>query len=430
MYGTRNLPRYFKYAYILLSIKARNLKIRKQLMLSDINHEKVSDISINKVNKPKFIFVETDIPMESTSGLQSRAFQICKYAKQKGYDVYWLSLNDATTTLFWTGMSVIEFDEICNRFKKEIGEIIIGESELKKWNSASQNLVSYFWISRVATGTQFFEYLKNLYFQTNKTKIILDTADLAYVRYAREFHKVKNHDLLSDVIKDVAEYRKLLTISHIVIHPTKEELERSEYDFEIQVNSNLEKVVLGHLSNFKNCKASLINGHNSKNFLFFGNFAHTPNQEAVEWFLANWQFFLQKDRNFVLHLIGRFLPESIQLKLKEQQNIIYHDFLPDENLKEIALNCRAFLAPLAFGAGIKTKVLDSMLIGLPVIGSSIAWESIPLVQGKNGFLADALDEYFHAIEQLQNPVLWQDMQETAKLNADTLTNFNLDKIIR
>jgi glycosyltransferase involved in cell wall biosynthesis len=54
---------------------------------------------------------------------------------------------------------------------------------------------------------------------------------------------------------------------------------------------------------------------------------------------------------------------------------------------------RAFLAPLTIGTGIKTKVLEAMAAGLPVVSTSIGVEGIPVRPGVHCFVADSPAEF-------------------------------------
>lgn len=54
---------------------------------------------------------------------------------------------------------------------------------------------------------------------------------------------------------------------------------------------------------------------------------------------------------------------------------------------------RAFLAPLTIGTGIKTKVLEAMAAGLPVVSTPIGVEGIPVRPGVHCFVADSPPEF-------------------------------------
>lgn len=72
--------------------------------------------------------------------------------------------------------------------------------------------------------------------------------------------------------------------------------------------------------------------------------------------------------------------------------------------------CRLSIAPLRYGAGIKSKVLLSLGYGLPLVASSIAAEGIPVIDGHDILLADDPKTFAqHVIDLYHNEMLWQQL---------------------
>lgn len=50
--------------------------------------------------------------------------------------------------------------------------------------------------------------------------------------------------------------------------------------------------------------------------------------------------------------------------------------------------CKVFVCPMTFGSGIKTKNLEAMAMGLPVVTTNIGAENINAVNGKDWMVED------------------------------------------
>jgi hypothetical protein len=109
-----------------------------------------------------------------------------------------------------------------------------------------------------------------------------------------------------------------------------------------------------------------------KNIVLLGNFMHAPNADSVKW---TYEHFLpqliQWDKNIQIHVYGAYA-QSFKTQYKHP-NFILKSYLADINTLG---DYKILLAPLRFGAGVKGKVLDAYAHGLPVVGSTIAWEGL------------------------------------------------------
>ena len=59
-----------------------------------------------------------------------------------------------------------------------------------------------------------------------------------------------------------------------------------------------------------------------------------------------------------------------------------------EDTRETLRSSSVFLAPIAYGTGIKTKILEAMAIGMPIVTNSIGNEGIGLVDGEEALVSD------------------------------------------
>ncbi len=106
---------------------------------------------------------------------------------------------------------------------------------------------------------------------------------------------------------------------------------------------------------------------------FVGGFDHAPNVDAVLFFLDKvWPSLRQAEPTLTFSIAGPSLPAEISSNLPI--GVHYAGQVPDLELWLASL--RLTVAPLRYGAGAKGKVASSLVNGVPVVGTSVAFEGM------------------------------------------------------
>jgi hypothetical protein len=149
--------------------------------------------------------------------------------------------------------------------------------------------------------------------------------------------------------------------------------------------------------------------------LFVGGFQHTPNVDAMEFFLDDvLPRILTRLPEIVVHIVGSNLPVSLQQR--SGPNVRIHGHLPD--IRPLYAQVRVALAPLRYGAGVKGKINQSMAHGVPVVATTIAGEGMYLVPNQDVLLADTAAEFADAVVRLhEDEVLWQTLARGGQENV-------------
>ncbi len=143
----------------------------------------------------------------------------------------------------------------------------------------------------------------------------------------------------------------------------------------------------------------------TQNFLFIGSFQHTPNIDAVLFFIRD---IYPKVRGQLpdakFYIIGdKAPPEVIALA---DENIIITGLQPD--VRPYFDSVRLSIAPLRYGAGVKGKINQSMGLGVPVVATSIAAEGMFLTNREDILIADTPGDFAEAlIELYHSKELWE-----------------------
>ena len=117
----------------------------------------------------------------------------------------------------------------------------------------------------------------------------------------------------------------------------------------------------------------LVEFETTEDMLFIGGYKHPPNVDAVDWMVQYiWPRIEKALPGVNLRICGSSMPERFQDYASD--SIIIQGFVPD--LDALLSRTRLTLAPLRFGAGLKGKVASSIGVGVPVVGTSIAFEGM------------------------------------------------------
>ena len=136
------------------------------------------------------------------------------------------------------------------------------------------------------------------------------------------------------------------------------------------------------------CETSVINDE----FVFFGNWIREDNLYGLLWFLDKVLPFIKDP--IKIKIIGS-VDYDLSKYIKKNLDIRSLGFV--DNPYPIISNCRAMVAPLFTGAGVKVKVIESFACGTPVIGTEIAFEGISKDYSTMMFKAHTPQEYAHFI---------------------------------
>ena len=146
-------------------------------------------------------------------------------------------------------------------------------------------------------------------------------------------------------------------------------------------------------------------------FLSIGNFRHAPNWDAVLWMKnAIWPLIRQQLPGAQLHLYGAYTPPKAAALHNPAQG--FHIMNWAEDALQVMSAARVCLAPLRFGAGIKGKLIESMLCGTPNVTTPIGAEAMYGELPWPGSIAQSAEDIARAAVQLySDPVRWTEAQD-------------------
>jgi GT2 family glycosyltransferase len=142
-----------------------------------------------------------------------------------------------------------------------------------------------------------------------------------------------------------------------------------------------------------------------RDVMFVGSYLHPPNVDAARW-AATEILPLVRERvpDATLHLLGSYLPEDMKaLGIPGVNGVGWA-----ADLAPWYRRSRVVLAPLRYGAGVKGKVAEAVEYGVPVVGTSIAFEAMGFVDGVDVLCADtAAGLASHVVMLLSDDDRWR-----------------------
>jgi len=234
-----------------------------------------------------------------------------------------------------------------------------------------------------------------------RSRIIFDTVDLHFVRTERE----------AQITSDPETREKA------------RQKEQLEYDLidqadETWVVSNAEQRLLLEARPHKSVEIvstiAEIPGSKTpfalrRDCLFIGGFQHTPNVDAVLFFVQKiYPLVSERLPDAKFYIIGDKAPPEVVALATER--IVIAGWQRD--IRPFFDSAKLSVAPLRFGAGIKGKINQSMGFGVPVVATTLAVEGMPLIDRKDILVADEAEDFAHAlIELYESEALWNRLSE-------------------
>ena len=261
---------------------------------------------------------------------------------------------------------------------------------------------------------------------------ILDTEDLQCLRNARhQAHKAGRDMTQENLYSDIAK-REIAAILRsdisLIISSYEMELLRDTF----KVDSSL----LHHLPfmvDLNNSPQKTKSFSERKHFMTIGNFRHAPNWDVVLYLQQIWPLIRKQIPDAQLHIYGSYPPPKATALHNPKTGFYIKGWA--EDAYEVMESSRICLAPIRFGAGIKGKLLDAMIMQTPSITTSLGAEGMFDKEPWPGVIADDLEAFVEAAVALyQDEEKWSQAQShatallKARYDSKTLSAGLIEKI--
>ena len=312
-----------------------------------------------------------EMPNPSAAGGSVDFDLIIQYLMELKYrvSVLFTSSNPASATLSWRALGIL-----CEQFDEPFAKQLINESQIVfsfgitvANKLCNENFTHKHWIHHTSdVCTRRLELMN----QTNATQ--LNQSVEAY-RWYLDFPR--DQDQMWELEKPTLE--KPTTVLFV-----------TEFDLQFV----RERGAVGNFVHFPILKggpnfAEIPKPLTSLTVGFVGGFGHSPNSDAVDYFLREmWPHITDRMPGTRFLIWG----SDISVRQFDEWSLVPNVEVRGwfETWEDVVAQTRVFVSPLRFGAGMKHKVLSTLVNGRPIVGTSISFEGFDLSHLSNQVMSD------------------------------------------
>lgn len=367
-------------------------------------------------SKEVILIVTQDLPLVDRTGHYRRFLLLARILQKLGFMVIVSPINDKKVTVrnfniednLESYESMLRDEGIYFLYPQDLNESIYNLSSKLRciWFYGQQQLESFLSLKRGAIPLPL---------------VILDTVDLEY-RRAEQFGLINQANELKSKLYAAYKY------ANFTFFISENELNQFYNDFNIDAPSG-NCHVLSNIYPIDDHKYLAMQNELNKIFdgLFVGAFSHQPNIDGIAWFLEEIIPQVKKGRFLI---VGEGLPSYFQTKI-DNVNLNRTDIMIEyaghvEDINHVYLSSRFAIAPLRKGAGVKGKVIEALSFGLPVVGTTIAFEGIGSINDSSLHFAEDSKTFGDRINALVELELTINNVINLEKNINILKKFSIE----
>ena len=268
-------------------------------------------------------------------------------------------------------------------------EVWYGSSPMSSLLDKYADQIEICWLSRPNESNKYIDLIR----KRTKSKILYCGRDLHYLRTRRRGEIEGDQSLILSAVRLEEIEKGLFEKSDLVLS-----FSSAEHDIiSGLVGEKKCRIVSPYV--FSTTSTDLSNGENRSDVVFVGGFNHSPNRDAVSWFLENcWAGIKAELPDLRFVVVGS--DPSDKLLRWQSEDIVFAGHVPD--LTPVFEKALLSVAPLRFGAGVKGKIITSLSYGCPVVSSPLGVEGMMMNDRENVLIAQSPDEFNTAVKLLHS----------------------------
>lgn len=330
--------------------------------------------------KKNILFIDHYVPHYDKDAGSRCVYYYLNLFLKKGYNVKFIGDNfykhePYTTVLNQMGIEVLHG----NWYAQNIFE----------WLEDNKDNIDYAFMNRPHITEKYIDFFK----EKMNTKLAYFGHDLHFLRAMREYELTGDEDKRLESADWKKKEFDIINKVDLVLYPSTVETDMIK---QINGDINAKTLILYIYDEFLNYDR---NSKNNKGIMFVGGFNHTPNVDAVKWFVDEVYSKVREKMDIPFYIVGSNPPEEV--KALHGNGIDVKGFVSDEELSELYKNCKLVVVPLRYGAGVKGKVVEAIYNGAPTITTSIGAEGIPEIDDVL-VVKDEAEEFADSIIKLYN----------------------------
>jgi glycosyltransferase involved in cell wall biosynthesis len=248
-----------------------------------------------------------------------------------------------------------------------------------------------------------------------RTKILIDSVDLHFVRYARRAFLRTVNDGLGPTGSLDRNYADEMQRELNVYAASDGVMTVSAKEASLLEDLLGDAAPMSAVPDAEDLELDATPFAERRGILFVGNFRHAPNVDAVKFLCGEvWPRIDPTLRKaHPLSVVGNAPNGAVKEAVASVPNARLVGWVPE--VLPYLSQSRISVVPLKYGAGTKRKLLQSVLMGTPAVSTRVGVEGLELVDGEHVLVADAADSFASAVTQLATEeALWQRLSRAGR----------------
>jgi polysaccharide biosynthesis protein PslH len=227
------------------------------------------------------------------------------------------------------------------------------------------------------------------FFFKHVPKNVLKIIDTHYVveedleledKYKGQF--LKTYRIMKEIRHNLKQQRQYFCLADlVVVNSAKQEKLIHAWQKDIPVNVTVNGQDLAQYFSYK------LESPQPNTLLFYGALANPFNRMALERILSGILPVMRKSKpDVILYVVGNDPPQDILSKY-DMNNIVVTGHVDD--VMPYISRAQVLLLPLDIAVGFRGRIVEVLSLGVPVVGTENALQSVDFVSGKHGFIAES-----------------------------------------
>ena len=278
-------------------------------------------------------------------------------------------------------------------------EVLYGSwfaNHIFEWIQSNKAHIDVAYLNRPHITMKYIDFIK----RNTGIKVIYYGHDLHFLRMKRESELTGNDNLRAEAELWKTREFEIMKKSDVVYYPSYIEKDAIKA-MAPEINVKAIHAYVFDVDKRKN----IYSAEKRDGIMFVGGFTHTPNVDAVKWFVNDvFPKIRMKNESIKFYIVGSNAPDEI--KKMNGNGVVFKGFVSEGALKELYANCRIVVVPLRYGAGVKGKVIEALYNCVPVVTTTIGAEgidgieSVAKIQDSECDFAKAVLDLYEDKEQL------------------------------
>ena len=366
-------------AYHPINIEKFRHKWKETLEQEDHNKEKnILSVQDRKGRRKTVLFFSTTIPKYDYDAGSKTVFSYLKLFLKKGYIVKFVPSDFTSHEPYTSELRQMGIEVFTGEYYKKI---------INRWILENKGDIDFVLLNYPICAFNYIRIFKN-----TSIRVLYYGHDLHFLRIQREYEL--SGDLAKQELSKEFYEKEKYVIEHadMVYYPSVLEETIVKETFK----KNNVRAVPAYIYDVSK-KVSLYDPETRKGIIFVGGFNHSPNVDAVLWFVRNVYSVIYEEMDVPFYIVGSHEPYEIQ-QIKHP-GIIHKGFITVDELAELYRNVKLAVIPLRYGAGVKGKVVEAMYHGVPMISTHVGVEGIPEAE-KYISVADTKERFVKQLMEL------------------------------